>query len=735
LRAAAPPATNPGARATPLVLSRGQGLELACQVLLELDTDCDRRLTIDDERAHSRTVATAEPTLPRFPYVARAAGVELRMERLHQAAQLVQELVVGLRSNADRFQLLLERVRADPATYLAYRIQQHHWDALTRRIDADPARLLRAAVDEKMGYETKPDVELCPALEQKCPAVRRAIATSGTATESKPTKPRLLHVYYPPTDPQAGAVFANASVPERLLVQALPAQTSAEWFAETTRQGRHGLLSLALAADGSGRPFVVPGGRFNELYGWDSFFIVWGLLQEPERVELARSMVDNQIYEITHYGKILNANRTYYLLRSQPPFLTSAISQLWERLPHTEGTKRWLAGALRAAIREYRSVWNAPPRKLSLCEAGTCLARYFGEGHGEPPEVEAGHFAWFYQRHALAHGHCQAGSDAAGQGKFLSCTQSLAEQYRNGELKDRAIDDFFAHDRCVRESGHDTSFRWWVDGAERCADFASVDLNSLLFKYEIDLASLLDANFDAQLDGETTAALCARAQARAHLIQKYMWDASAGAFFDYDTRRRRRSDYLAATTLYPLWASAPNVCGVSLLTPAMATALRSTALRELEAPGGLLATSAKSLAAIRLPTVLARTGPDTFEESAVGRQWEAPTGWAPHQMLAWVGLTRAGFEADAERLTYRWLYTIVRNAASYHGTVPEKYDVIERSHAVFREYGNVNTDFAYIADEGFGWMNASFMVGWHRLGPKLQHALQQQTPPEQLFPN
>jgi alpha,alpha-trehalase len=100
-----------------------------------------------------------------------------------------------------------------------------------------------------------------------------------------------------------------------------------------------------------------------------------------------------------------------------------------------------------------------------------------------------------------------------------------------------------------------------------------------------------------------------------------------------------------------------------------------------------------------------------------------------------VGLTRAGFEADAERLTYRWLYTIVRNAASYHGTVPEKYDVIERSHAVFREYGNVNTDFAYIADEGFGWMNASFMVGWHRLGPKLQHALQQQTPPEQLFPN
>jgi alpha,alpha-trehalase len=734
LRAAAPRGSNPAAETTPLALSREQGLELMCQVLLELDADCDRRVTVDDERVHSRAVP-AEPQLPRFPYVARTGHAEIRIERLHQAAQLVQELVVGLRSNAARFPLLLERVRADPATYLAHRIQHHHWDALTRRIDANPARLLRAAIDEKVGYEAATFVELCPALEQKCAAVQRGTVASSPATGSKPSKPRLLHLYYPPADAQAREVFTNASVPERLLVHAVPSKVSAEWFAETTRQGRHGLLSLALAPDGSGRPFVVPGGRFNEMYGWDSFFIVWGLLQTPERLELARSMVDNQIYEITHYGKILNANRTYYLMRSQPPFLTSAISQLWERLPRTEETKRWLAGALAAAIREYRNVWSAAPRKLELCEGGTCLARYFGEGHGEPPEVEPGHFAWFYQSHALAHGHCQAGSDAAGHAKFLACTQLLAEQYRNGQLKDRAIDEFFSHDRCVRESGHDTSFRWWVDGAERCADFASVDLNSLLFKYEIDLAGLLDTSFEGQLAGETSAGFCKRAKARAHLVRKYLWDPAAGAFFDYDTRRRRRSEYLAATTLYPLWASAPNACGVSLLTPAMAAALRSTALGELEAPGGLLATSAKSLATIQPPRVLARTEPDAFEASPVGRQWEAPTGWAPHQMLAWVGLSRAGFEADAQRLTYRWLYTIVKNAASYHGTVPEKYDVIAGSHAVFREYGNVNTDFAYIADEGFGWMNASFLVGWRRLGPELRHALQQQIPPEQLFPD
>jgi alpha,alpha-trehalase len=715
------------------VLSREQGLLLLCQVLLELDSDCDRRVTIDDERAHARTARSGQAERVRFPHVARAGGVELRLEQRHQAAQLVQELVVGLRSPGDRFRLQLEHVHADPATYLAHRIQHHHWDALTRRIDADPAGLLRAAADEKVGTKAATGPELCPALEQKCAAAGEP-AESALGPESGPATSKLLHVYYPPADAQARKVFANANVPERLLVHALPAKVTPEWFAETSRSGRHGLLSLALAADGSGRPFVVPGGRFNEMYGWDSFFIAWGLLQAPERVELARSIIDNQVYEIAHYGKILNANRTYYLLRSQPPFLTSAIGEVWERLPRTEANQRWLLAAVSAAIREYRNVWNTAPRKLAVCEAGTCLARYFGEGRGEPPEVEAGHFAWFYQSHALAHGHCQPGSDAAGRARFLTCTEALAEQYRSGRLKDRAIDDFFVHDRCVRESGHDTSFRFWIDGEEHCADFASVDLNSLLFKYEIDLANFLHASFDAEVEGETSAAFCDRARARARLIQTYMWDAARGSFFDYDTRKQRRSTYLAATTLYPLWASAPNVCGASLLTPAMAAALRTSALRELEAPGGLLATSPKSLATIRPPSVLAPTGPDAFETSPVGRQWEAPTGWAPHQMLAWVGLARAGFEADAQRLTYRWLYTIVKNAAAYHGTVPEKYDVIERSHAVFREYGNVNTDFAYIADEGFGWMNASFVVGWTRLGPELQQSLRQQTPPEQIFP-
>jgi alpha,alpha-trehalase len=102
-------------------------------------------------------------------------------------------------------------------------------------------------------------------------------------------------------------------------------------------------------------------------------------------------------------------------------------------------------------------------------------------------------------------------------------------------------------------------------------------------------------------------------------------------------------------------------------------------------------------------------------------------------MLAWTALDNAGFRSDARRLRYRWLYMIVKNAASYHGTVPEKFDVVARSHAVFQEYGNVNTDFSYIADEGFGWMNASLVVGWQAMAPELKESLRKLVPPEQLF--
>ncbi len=96
------------------------------------------------------------------------------------------------------------------------------------------------------------------------------------------------------------------------------------------------------------RPYVVPGGRFNEMYGWDSYFIQIGLLRDNE-LALAKDMADNFLYEIRNYGKILNANRTYYLTRSQPPFLTQMVLGVYEKTKD----RKWLADAVPAIEKYY----------------------------------------------------------------------------------------------------------------------------------------------------------------------------------------------------------------------------------------------------------------------------------------------------------------------------------------------------------------------------------------------
>ena len=102
-------------------------------------------------------------------------------------------------------------------------------------------------------------------------------------------------------------------------------------------------------------------------------------------------------------------------------------------------------------------------------------------------------------------------------------------------------------------------------------------------------------------------------------------------------------------------------------------------------------------------------------------------------MLAWSGLLNYGYRGVAQRLSYRWLYTITRNAVDYNGTVPEKLDVVKRSHRVFAEYGNVGTVFEYIPMEGFGWMNASYQVGLAYLSHDMRGRLNSLIPPEWLF--
>src|SRR5579862_8540249 len=119
------------------------------------------------------------------------------------------------------------------------------------------------------------------------------------------------------------------------------------------------------------------------MYGWDSYFIILGL-EADHREALAKGMVENFFYEIEHYGSVLNANRTYYLTRSQPPFLTSMIRAVYENpasFPAAPAGRRqataWLEHAFTVAQKDY-STWLRPEHLAGH----TGLARYFDFGSG-----------------------------------------------------------------------------------------------------------------------------------------------------------------------------------------------------------------------------------------------------------------------------------------------------------------------------------------------------------------
>ncbi|HXT01882.1 MAG TPA: trehalase family glycosidase [Elusimicrobiota bacterium] len=637
--AAAPVRSASALAAAPLAADADVPVPVADNVsrlLREFDVDDDSRITVDDHPSGS------------FDLIDEQGG-RREVSGVYPLSVLLQELSLARDRGEKAVVLPPARLDENIVDRTHRMISGLFWDSLTRRVDEEG--LGRVLDDPK------------------------AASADG-----------LRRLYVPAGDDGALAYFRDVARRRPELKLAVETLEHTGGF-----DGRQGLLSLALKrmSDGriAGEPFVVPGGRFNEMYGWDTHFIILGLLEDG-RLDLARSMVDDQVYEIGHYGKILNANRTYYLTRSQPPLLTSTLAAIEPKLPPGPENDAWLARGLEAAIAEYRTVWTARPRLVG----STGLSRYDDEGHGPCPEVEPGHYDPILRPYA----------EKAG----LTPDQYLAA-YDSGTIKNPALDAFFLQDRAERESGHDTTYRF----DDRATDFLTVDLNSLLYKTETDVADLLDKRFGGALNGESSSRWRARAEARKKRMNELFWDATRGLFFDYDLKNRRRSGYVSATGLYPLWAG--------WATPEQAAAAKTNSLRELERLGGLAATAESS------------RGPLSAERPA--RQWDYPYGWPPHQILAWEGLARYGFADDERRLAYRWLWTIVKNARDYNGTVPEKYDVVKASHQVFAEYGNVGTKFAYITKEGFGWMNASYELGLKILTPELMARLRSVEAPGRVF--
>src|ERR1700733_13041024 len=293
--------------------------------------------------------------------------------------------------------------------------------------------------------------------------------------------------------------------------------------------------------------YVVPGGRFNEMYGWDSYFIILGLVRD-KRIDLARGMVENFFFEIEHYGTVLNANRTYYLTRSQPPFLTSMIMEVYNAEKATGNEdKQWLARAYGFASHDY-GMWTREPHLAG----STGLSRYYDFGNGPAPEGaqdEAGlhrQVAGYFVVHpelartyvVVRDGAQQAQAVVGPEYRVQVCDadQSMAHQRCDAAGAIRLSADYYKGDRSMRESGFDISFRFGPYGAAT-HHFAPVCLNSLLYKTEEDLEEI------SQLLGKNAEAgnWKQRAEQRKKLIDKYLWDDRRGLFFDYDLRTEARS--------------------------------------------------------------------------------------------------------------------------------------------------------------------------------------------------
>ena len=362
-------------------------------------------------------------------------------------------------------------------------------------------------------------------------------------------------------------------------------------------------------------PYVVPGGRFREVYYWDSYFTMLGLIQSG-RTDLVHNMLDNFTYLVRTVGHIPNGNRTYYLGRSQPPFFAAMVglyagaTDTAHALPYLDALEAeyafWMDGGERLETGEAY-------RRVVKLKDGSLLNRYWDD-HPQPrPE-------------------------------------SFREDFELGQtLPDERRQLFYRNVRATGESGWDFSSRWMRDPKDlrtlETTELVPVDLNSLLYHAERIIAALRAVRRQPG-DAEVARRFSAAADARRRALVAVAFDSSTGFFYDVRWRSGER-----VTDRPTLAAATPLYFG--LATPAQGRAVAARLERDFLKPGGFVTTLIAS-----------------------GQQWDAPNGWPPLQWLAIEGARRYGRADLANVARERWL-ALNRRIYASTGKMTEKYDVLD----------------------------------------------------------
>lgn len=336
--------------------------------------------------------------------------------------------------------------------------------------------------------------------------------------------------------------------------------------------------------------YIVPGGRFNEIYYWDSYFTMLGLV-ESGRIDMVENMIDNFAHLILTYGHIPNGNRSYFLSRSQPPFFACMVNLLTEY----RDEETILLKYHEALMGEY-AFWMREEGDLS--EIGDTHLRVVKLGSGEVLNR-------YYDEYPFPR----------------------QESYKEDIMLSNGIttykSDLYTNIRAACESGWDFSSRWLKDplnlSSIETTQIIPVDLNILLLGLESTLVKSLIYNKKDRL----AAHYALRMNRRYLAIEKYCWDSEKGIYLDYNIGLKDRVNRPSLAMCFPLWAKHCN--------EEQATRIASYIEKHFLKDGGLT-------------TTLQQTG----------HQWDAPNGWAPLQWVAVQGLCLYKKYDLAHEIARRW---------------------------------------------------------------------------------
>ncbi|KAF8028046.1 hypothetical protein BT93_E0839 [Corymbia citriodora subsp. variegata] len=402
-------------------------------------------------------------------------------------------------------------------------------------------------------------------------------------------------------------------------------------------------------------PVIIPGSRFREVYYWDSYWVIRGLLAS-KMYATAKSIVTNLVYLLDTYGHVLNGARVYYTNRSQPPLLSSMIRAIYERTHDVE----FVVKSLSALLKEYE-FWTSGFHQITVQnrECSHNLSRYYAMWDKPRPE------------------------------SFTIDKESASNMSSSSEKQ-----KFYREVASTAESGWDFSTRWMRNPKDittlATTSILPVDLNIYILRMELDIS------FFGKIAGNPSIAkhFLEAAKAREKAVSTVFWNERMGQWLDYwlgdssscmegqhwDAANQNQKVF--ASNFIPLWIDVFN--SDKTLVEKVVKSLRSSGL--LHDAG--IATSLTNSS----------------------EQWDFPNGWAPLQHMIAEGLARSGSSEArslAEDIVIRWIRT---NYVAYKktGAMHEKYDV--------QKCGDFGGGGEYVPQTGFGWSNGVVLAFLEEFG-------------------